>query len=165
VEVYYRRSSKQAGHKLWIGELKRNIQRLPQRLIFRLEACDRELECCVQAFPQPFTGWPIARRGGVSLPEGDEKARPVSADLSLKVGESATSCFGCFLEAASPDKSIGQLGKALADLLPIIEIDENFERLTEIGKCRIPSFKTSLGDRKARQQVSPFSCFNRTLMR
>ena len=84
---------------------------------------------------------------------------------ACKVGEPAMSCFDCFLEAASPEKSIGQLGKAPPDHLAITEIDVNFERFTEIGKCRVPLFKTSLGHRKARQQVSPFSWVNGALMR
>ena len=111
--------------------------------------------------------WPAhsLRRLQSACAEGSEKTRPVSANVCLKVSEPATCCFGCFLEAASPDKGIGQLGKASPDHLSIAEIDVNFERFTEIGQRRVPSFKTSLGHRKARQQLSPLSWVNGALMR
>src|SRR5580704_1112112 len=99
------------------------------------------------------------------LAEVSEKAHPIRADICLKVSEPSPSCFGCFLEATSPDKGIGQLDKAFPDHLPISEIDVNFERFTQVDKCRVPSFKTSLGHRKARQQVSPFSQVNGALIR
>ena len=73
--------------------------------------------------------------------------------------------FDGFLEATSRDEGIGQLGKAPPDHLPIIEIDVNFECFTEIGKHCVPSIKTALGHRKARQQVGPLSWFNGALMR
>src|ERR1700730_1999504 len=85
------------------------------------------------------------------LAEGSEKKRPLSADICLKVSEPTTRYFGRLPKATtSPDNGIGQLREALPDLPAITEIDVNFERFTEIGKRRVPSFKTSLGDRKAR---------------
>src|SRR5271156_5055266 len=74
------------------------------------------------------------------------------------MGESATTGFGCFLETAGPNKSIGQLAKASPYHRAIIEVNVNFDYFTEMGECRAPLIKTSLGHRKARQQVSPFPC-------
>ena len=96
LDIYYRPNTKQSGLKLWIGELGCNVQRFPQRLVGRL----------------------IDSSGCERLREGSEKTRPVSANIRLKVSKPATSCFGCFLEAASPDKGIGQLGKAPAHSSP-----------------------------------------------
>jgi hypothetical protein len=135
LEIYYRPSTYHSGLKLWI----------------------EELGCYVQRFPQLLHGRLIASGGCVGLPEGGEKVHPISANICLKVSETSPSRFGCFLEATSPDKGIGQLDKAPPDHLPITEIDVKFERFTQIDKCRVPSFETSLSNRNARQQISPFS--------
>ena len=68
------------------------------------------------------------------------------------------------MEATSSNKSIGRLDKASPDHLAIIEVDKNFDYLTEMGKCRAPLIKTPLGHRKARQQVSPLYGVNGALM-
>src|SRR5467141_801188 len=106
----------------------RNVQRLAQRLIGRLPASS----------------------SGLGLTEDSEKTRPASAKIRLEVGEPATSRFGCFRGATGPNQNNGQLGTAARDHLPIIESDVDFERFTEIGNCRFPSFKTSLGSRTVR---------------
>src|SRR4030088_3118353 len=98
--------------------------------------------------------------GRVGLPEDSEKTRPAGTNICLKIPETAMSCFGCFVQATSPDKDSGQLGRAPRDHLPIAESDVDFERFIETGKCDVPSFKTSLGNRYADQQVSPFSHVN-----
>jgi len=128
----------QSSLQLWIGKLPCNVKRFPQRLMGRL----------------------ITYGGCASVPEGSEKTHPISADISPKVGESATSCWDCFVEATSPYKSIGQLDKASPYHPAIIEVDVNFNYFTEMGKCRVPLIKTSLGHRKARQQVGPFPYAN-----
>src|SRR5713101_6524411 len=79
--------------------------------------------------------------------------------------ESAICCFGCFLVAASPHKSSCQVGKGFTDHVQIAAIDVNFERLIEMGKCRVPLFKTLLSYRQARQQVSPLRSVNGAQMR
>ncbi len=143
VEIYGQPDTTQSGLKLWIGKLGCNVKRFPQRLISRLIACG----------------------GSAGVREGSEKTHPVNANIGHKIGESATSCFGRFVEATSPNKSIGQLDKASSDHLAIIEVDVNFDDLTEMGKCRVPLIKTSLGPRKARQQVGPFPYANGGLTR
>src|ERR1700730_1640125 len=74
-------------------------------------------------------------------------------------------CFGCLLEAAGPHKSRRQVGKGPPNHLQIGELDVNFERLIEMGKCRVILFKTLLSNRKARQQVSPLRSVNGAQMR
>ena len=103
--------------------------------------------------------------GGQGVPQGSGKTRPVSANICLAVSKPATSCYGRFLEAASPEKAIDQLGKAASHYLPTTELDVNFQRFTEIGKYRSPSLKTALGHRKARQQVSSLRYVTGALMR
>src|ERR1700682_1604998 len=143
LDIYYRPDTKQSGLKLWIGELGCNVQRFPQCLVGRLIDSGR----CKR------------------LREDSEKTRPVSANLCRKVRKPAPCCFGCFLEAASPDRGGGQLGKASPDHRAIIEVYVNFEHFTQMGYRRVPLIKPSLGHRQARQQVSPLSWVNRALMR
>ena len=47
--------------------------------------------------------------------------------------------------------------KPLPDHLAILELDISFERFAQIAQRRVPSFKTQLGHRQARQQVSSFA--------
>src|SRR4029077_15370595 len=112
-----------------------NIQRLLQRLIGRL---------------------PVSS-SGLGVTKDSEKTGPISTNICLEVGETATSCFGCFLEATSPDQDSGQFGAALRDHLSITNSDVHLQRFLEIGNARVPLLKTPLGDRKVRQHVSPFS--------
>jgi hypothetical protein len=109
---------------------------------------------------------PFTDCGGCQgVPQGSGKTRPASANICLAVSKPATSCYGRFLEPASPEKAIDQLGKAASHYLPTAELDVNFQRFTEIGKYRSPLLKTSLGHRKARQQVSPLRYVTGALMR
>ena len=117
------------------------------------------------ASPQCLVGRLIDSGSGKRLREGREKTRPVGANLCLQVSKPAPRRFGCFLEAASPDRGGGQLGKASPGHLAIIEVDVNVEHLTLMGYRRIPLIKPALGHRKTRQQVSPFSNVNDVLMR
>src|SRR5258708_5197886 len=135
MQMYYRPSAKHPGLKLFFGETRRNLQRLPHRLTSRLTAC--------------------GSRAG--LAERREKVQPIGADVLAQVGESAPRGFTRFLEAANPDECIRQLGKALADHLPVAETGVNFEHLAETGNCGVPLFKTQFGHREASQQVRPFS--------
>src|ERR1700730_6496028 len=108
--------------------------------------------------------------GSDGLPARNQKRRPGDFDIRPagtcgKVSEAAMSCLSSLLEATRPEKGFDQSGKAPRGHLLIIELDVDFERFTEIGNRFVQPFETSLRHRKARQQVSPFSCFNGTLMR
>ncbi len=89
-------NTKQSGLKLWIGELGCNVQRFPQCLFGRLIGSGRLHSACAR----------VAKR----------RARSALTSR-LKVSKPAPCCFGCFLEAASPDRGIGQLVKASPDHL------------------------------------------------
>src|SRR5260370_11358420 len=102
----------------------------------------------------------VVSSGCVGLPEASEKTRPVCANICLKIPETATSCFGCFLQATRPDKYRGQLVASPRDHLTITERDVDFERFIQICKRDVPSFKTSLGKRNTRQQVRPLCHVN-----
>ena len=114
-----------------------------QRLASRLTACEAALAC----------------------PRAARRRTRLALTSCAKVGEPATSGFACFLEAANPDKGVGQLGKAAADHLPVAEIGINLEHLAKIGECRIPLLKTQLGHREARQQLGFFSRVKSALIR
>src|ERR1700730_9954342 len=108
--------------------------------------------------------------GSEGLPESNEKTRPGDSDIRPagicgKVSEASMSCFRSLLEATRPENGFDQSGKAPRGHLLIIELDVDFERFTEIGNRFVQPFETSLRHRKARQQVSPFSCFNSAFMR
>jgi hypothetical protein len=134
MEINHRPHTKQPGLKRRIGQLRCNIQRFPQR----------------------FVRQPITCGDCEGVPQDSQKPGPVGADI-LKVVEPSASRFGCFLKAASPEKAVGQLIKGFTDQFPIAEIDVNLERVTKNCKYRIPLAKTSLGNRKAGQQVSSCS--------
>ena len=101
----------------------------------------------------------------IGMAKAGQKTHAVNADIALKVSQPATSHFDSLLDAAGKDQGIGGFGKALADHLAIAEAQVDFERFTQIGKCRVPSFKTSLGRREVRQQLRPSSWVDRALMR
>jgi hypothetical protein len=65
----------------------------------------------------------------------------------MKVDETAMSRFGCLRGATGPKEDSSQLGTTRRDHLSITESDVDFERFIETGKCDVPSFKTSLGNR------------------
>ena len=52
---------------------------------------------------------PLTACGGCERVPHGGKTRPVSANICSNVSKPATSCFGRFLEGASPEKAIGQL--------------------------------------------------------
>src|ERR1700730_16747377 len=108
--------------------------------------------------------------GSDGLPARNQKRRPGDFDIRPagtcgKVSESSMSCFSSLLEATRPENGFDQSGKAPRGHLLIIELDVDFERITEIGNRFVQPFETSLRHRKARQQVRPFWCFNSAFMR
>src|SRR5208282_4641030 len=101
MQIYYRACSQHPGLELRIPQLRRDRQSFLQRLARR-----GQFPCCRDR-----------------LTKDREQVHAVGTDISVKVGQAAASCLGCFRRAANPDISVGQFRKALADHLPILELD------------------------------------------
>src|SRR5580704_603152 len=134
MQMDYRTCPEHSGLELRIPQLRGDRQSFLQRHARRLEfSCSRD-----------------------RLTKDRKQVHAVGTDISVKVGQGAASCLGRFRRAANPYIRVGQFRKALTDHLPILELDINIQRFAKIVQRRIPSFKTELGHRQARQQVSSF---------